>query len=354
MYIKIITIFVGVAFLTSCGKSLTPAKTVAEEQDINKPLSDIEITELQANSSHLGNNNQNWNEIVDNAEASEEFRVLDGLYNEFFFGEGDILKGSNSLYVSNATEYNPLQGKDYLCFDLKKLGKSFCYPLPEGKFISNYGMRSGRMHSGVDIKAPKNTKVLAAFDGVVRMSRNYSAYGNLVVVRHYNGLETVYAHNNKNLVKVGDEVSKGEVIAKVGRTGRATTEHIHFEVRIAGQYVDPNTLIDVHNNTIQKGDLYIYKKGTRIYASNAIPEHIAYSQKIKSEGEFSEKETKKESKKETKDNKKDKVVYHTIVKGNTLYSLAKKYGTTVQDICKLNKNLKPTSTLSLNQKIRVK
>lgn len=266
------------------------------------------------------------------------------------FDSGDLLEGSNSDHVSNAKEYDPLLNKDYIYFDLQKLGENFCYPLTNGKFISNYGMRSGRMHSGVDIKAPKNTDVHCVFDGVVRMSKSYSAYGNIVVVRHYNGLETVYAHNTKNLVKVGDEVASGEVIAKVGRTGRATTEHVHFEVRIAGQYVDPNTLLDVHNNTIQKGDLYIYRKGTRIHASNTRPSHLA---PVKKETSSDDETTSKTDSKESNDNK-ENAVYHTIVSGNTLWSLAKKYKTTVDEICKLNKNLKANSTLKLNQKIRVK
>ncbi|MFI3267091.1 MAG: M23 family metallopeptidase [Rikenellaceae bacterium] len=357
MYIKIIAFLACVFLLNSCAKLQGLTKSERQEQYVEEPIplstNDVKITELEVSSSELANSERNWNEIVDSVEVSDEYHSLDELFNEYTFEDGDLLDGSNSVHVSSAKDYDPLQGKDYIHFDLESLGKGFTYPLPEGKFISNYGIRSGRMHSGVDIKAPKNTDVLSAFDGVVRMAKYYSAYGNIVVVRHYNGLETVYAHNTKNLVKVGDEVASGDVIAKVGRTGRATTEHIHFEVRVAGQYVNPNALIDVHNNTIQKGDLYIYKKGTKIYASNTRPSHIASLAENVGEN-VTETTGSKTAVKAEEEEKIAAAVYHTIVKGNTLGAIAKKYGTTVSKICQLNNGLTPKTTLKLKQKIRVR
>ena len=112
----------------------------------------------------------------------------------------------------------------------------YAFPLPGGKVISAYGTRGG--HSGADIKTR------AAFDGVVRMSKPYYAYGNLVVIRHANGLETIYSHNCKNLVRSGDVVKAGQPIGLTGRTGRATTEHVHFETRINGQHFNPNLIFD--------------------------------------------------------------------------------------------------------------
>ena len=111
--------------------------------------------------------------------------------------------------------------------DLKSLSRNYSFPLPGGKVISGYGTRGG--HSGDDIKTCARDTIRAAFDGVVRMAKPYGAYGNVIVIRHPNGLETVYSHNVKNLVKSGDVVKAGMAIGLTGRTGRATTEHLHFE-----------------------------------------------------------------------------------------------------------------------------
>lgn len=129
------------------------------------------------------------------------------------------------------------------------------YPLPEAKVISAYGKRGGRMHSGVDIKTKPNDDIFAAFDGEVTMSQRYAAYGNLIKIKHKNGLETWYSHNSKNLVSVGDKVKAGQVIALTGQTGRASTAHLHFELRLNGRAVNPSTLFD-HNAHKVKEDVY--------------------------------------------------------------------------------------------------
>ena len=120
----------------------------------------------------------------------------------------------------------------------------WCYPLPGAKVISPYGARGGRSHSGTDLKTKPNDNILAAFDGEVVFSGNYYGYGNLIRIKHDNGLETYYSHNSKNLVKQGDHVKAGDVIALTGRTGRATTEHLHFETRINGQHVNSARFFD--------------------------------------------------------------------------------------------------------------
>lgn len=126
----------------------------------------------------------------------------------------------------------------------------YCFPLPGGKVISHYGRGGGR-HSGVDIKTRANDTIHSAFRGVVRMSKPYSAYGNVIVIRHPSGLETVYSHNSKNLVQSGDSVRAGQPIALTGRTGRATTEHLHFETRINGQHFNPNIIFNMEKRTLR-------------------------------------------------------------------------------------------------------
>ncbi len=142
--------------------------------------------------------------------------------------------------------------------DLSRIAR-WSYPLPGAKVISPYG-GARKNHAGTDLKTKPRDKIRAAFDGVVRFSGKYSAYGNMVVVRHANGLETCYGHNAKNLVRAGDRVEAGEAIATVGRTGRATTEHCHFEVRVNGVPFDSDCIFDHGRHALRKGRLTFTRK----------------------------------------------------------------------------------------------
>lgn len=151
-----------------------------------------------------------------------------------------------------------------MLIDLNLIRKEdYAFPLPGAKLISPYAGRR-RHHSGVDLKTRANDTIVSAFDGIVRMAKPYSAYGNVIVVRHYNGLETVYSHNSKNLVKPGDEVKAGQPIALTGRTGRATTEHLHFEVRVNGQHFNPDLVFDLQERKLAGRCLVFTKKGNKI------------------------------------------------------------------------------------------
>lgn len=165
----------------------------------------------------------------------------------------------------------------YLHLDSLK-DHEYAFPLPGGKVISAYGTRGG--HSGTDIKTRAKDTIRAAFDGVVRMSKPYYAYGNIVVIRHANGLETLYSHNFKNLVKTGDVVKAGQPIGLTGRTGRATTEHVHFETRINGQHFNPNLIFDLKERTLRKECIKCTKNGSKIVVKTQIPDNrIAQNKK---------------------------------------------------------------------------
>jgi murein DD-endopeptidase MepM/ murein hydrolase activator NlpD len=139
----------------------------------------------------------------------------------------------------------------------------YSLPLPGAKVISPFGGRRKR-HVGIDLKTFKGDTVRASFDGIIRMAKSYSGYGNVIVIRHYNGLETVYSHNAAHLVKQGARVKAGTPIALVGRTGRATTEHVHFEVRLNGKPFNPSLLFDMQTGELL-GDLLIAHKDGRIH-----------------------------------------------------------------------------------------
>lgn len=148
-------------------------------------------------------------------------------------------------YLVRAKTEKLFEKRKELLIDLGGMDEnSFSFPLPGARFLSPYGTRRGRNHTGVDIKTFANDTVRAAFDGIVRIAGRAKGYGNVVVIRHYNGLETVYGHHSRLLVKAGEKVKAGTPVGLEGRTGRATTEHLHFETRINGQYFDPAILID--------------------------------------------------------------------------------------------------------------
>jgi murein DD-endopeptidase MepM/ murein hydrolase activator NlpD len=150
--------------------------------------------------------------------------------------------GDDHQFTINLSNYNP---------------EEWSYPLRGSHVISPYG--GMRNHCGVDIKTKPNDNILAAFDGVVVLSGMNFGYGNCIIIRHANGLETLYGHNSKNLVKIGDNVKAGQVIALTGRTGHATTEHLHFETRVNGRTFNPSLIFD-HVNKSLKTDLVTFTK----------------------------------------------------------------------------------------------
>ena len=166
---------------------------------------------------------------------------------------------------------NPLPENGLLVLPLASLQKEFCYPC-DGKLISPFGPRNGSQHTGIDIKAAPNDIIRAALPGVVRMSKLYGNYGNIVVIRHYCGIETVYAHHSKNLVRVNDVVEAGEPVGLAGRTGRATTDHLHFELRAAGEPLDPTRMVDPETKRLRSDTLYIQMREGKVIAYNSAKE----------------------------------------------------------------------------------
>ncbi len=230
---------------------------------------------------------------------------------------------------------------------------SYCCPnqtTPSSKF----GYRHGRAHTGIDLPFPKGTPVYAAFDGKVRISDYVGGYGNLVIIRHANGLETFYGHLSESRVNPGDWVNAGDTIGLGGSTGRSSGPHLHFETRYKGHAFDPAWLIE-------------FKTGARRHrrfrlTSKYFNPHSRYIQTEEDEDEINLADEKDRVEAEEKAKKEAAareaaalaaIKYHTVRKGDTLSGIAARYHTSVRTLCRLN-GISETKTLQIGQKIRVK
>ena len=172
-------------------------------------------------------------------------------------------RGDHAMTLDPDEVYDPFTITNTFRLDLEKIEEhAWAYPLPDARVISPYG--GARRHSGVDLKTKPNDEIYAAFDGEVVASGPYYGYGNCIRIKHAYGLETLYSHQSKNMVKKGDKVKAGQVIGLTGRTGRATTEHLHFEVSFGGKRLDPAIIFDHSNHKLKAVTLHLTKgKGVK-------------------------------------------------------------------------------------------
>ncbi len=222
------------------------------------------------------------------------------------------------------------------------------------KVYSPYGFRHGHRHTGVDIPLARGTKVYAAFAGKVRLSKYMKGYGNIVIIRHLNGLETFYAHLSKRLVNVGDWLESGQCVGLGGSTGRSTGPHLHFETRYRGYAFDPQWLIDFEKGRL-RSSLFILKKKYLNAYSRYIPDTYEAELGIhRGDSLLYYKVRQQEIRDSLAAVEAAKAKYHKVRSGDSLYWIAKKYSTSVGSICKLNKGLSPKTPLKIGRLIRVK
>lgn len=221
--------------------------------------------------------------------------------------------------------------------------------------ISPYGWRGSRMHSGTDIKQQLGDTIVAAWDGKVRIARYlHAGYGNVVILRHENGLETLYAHLSKVLVNQDSMVKAGQPIGLAGRTGRATTEHLHFETRFLYKHFNPNVLIDFTKGTLWADTLLVVKNKFGLKK-----DYLADGQWVGDTANTDASEDDLESavtapKSTTSTSKStSKATYHIVKKGDTLFAISRRYGVNVNVLYKVN-HLNENSILQIGQKIKLK
>jgi len=219
----------------------------------------------------------------------------------------------------------------------------FVFPI-EGKILSPFGYRGRRVHAGVDIKLEAGDPVSSAFDGIVRLAKYYRGYGNCVVVRHFNGIETLYGHLSKIKAHVNQPVKAGDIVGLGGHTGRASCNHLHFETRFQGRAFNPRQIINFDSYALE-ADTFTITKATFGLSRDYLPVIAAVPDSAENDQPIAA-TAKAKAKKTT-------AKYHTIRNGDTLSAISRKYGTTVNQLCSIN-GIKKTKILKLGSRIRVK
>ena len=233
---------------------------------------------------------------------------------------------------------------------------TYCMPTPSRMVNSSFGARWGRQHKGLDIKVNLGDTIRAAFSGeIVKSSFNKAGYGNYVIIRHSNGLETVYGHMSRHLCKPDQIVRAGDVIGLGGNTGRSTGSHLHFETRFLGQFIDPERLFDFDAQDV-KGDFYLFRssgRGTMLAATDNV---VGGEEEMDEEAANAllAKEAESEAfqqKKIQQMRNKPRTRIHKVKSGETLSSIARKCGTSVDRLCRIN-NIKRNTVLRPGQILR--
>lgn len=276
----------------------------------------------------------------------------------------DLNNPASDIY-SNWENSQISRVEGYVAANYKIDLRNFAMPTTSRKVTSQFGRRWGRQHQGIDVKVYIGDTISSAFDGKVRIAKyDPRGYGYYVVIRHPNGLETLYGHLSKHLVKPNQIVRAGEPIGLGGNTGRSTGSHLHFETRLLGQPINPVFMFDFENQDVT-GDSYIAKTGSiskgsaanrtahRIEVENNRDVALA-SAEVEADVEAAPAQSvasnAKSSKRKAAPAKRASVSY-SVKSGDTLYKIAMKHGTTVEKLCKLN-GIKATSILHKGQRIK--
>ena len=217
--------------------------------------------------------------------------------------------------VWNNTTINPYNRSLVNMGDTIKIDISGYHPPCEGRVTSDWGFRKWKYHYGIDLKVYRGDTVKCAFDGTVRITRRERGYGYFVVVRHNNGLETLYGHLDKILVKNDQEVKAGEPLGMGGNTGRSTGYHLHLEFRYLGNPINPHD-IACYSTFAPKNNVLFLSSDT-----------FAYKKEI------------------------DKIRFWTVKSGDTLGRIAARTGVSINKLCALN-GIKRTTILRIGRKIR--
>ncbi len=316
--------------------------------------------------------------LANQAPIDRKMRAVDSIQLQQLL-ESEMVAGSPAAKLyndwNNVSAHRQTALPDTFRIDLR----DFAMPTPSRLITSNFGARWGRQHKGLDIKVNTGDTIKAAFPGKVRIVRyEPKGYGNYVVIRHNNGLETIYGHMSKQLVAENQTVRAGQPIGLGGSTGRSTGSHLHFETRLCGTALNPALMFDFYNQDVV-GDFYTFRKATynqeslvatrlrgvggkggedntdyaklaRMQTKTTNKTAVVMPAKEQTLAMATTRSAVKESKvkafnaknskanKNVKGNKKQiSTSNHKVQRGETLSAIARKHGTSVSAICKLNR-----------------
>ena len=210
--------------------------------------------------------------------------------------------------------------------------RCFTMPIKGNQLTSVFGWRKYRPHFGTDINLETGDTVQTVFDGMVRVARYFRGYGNCVIVRHKNGLETVYAHLSKITVESGQQVDAGTMLGLGGNTGRSSGSHLHFEIRFLGQAIDAQDLIDFEKGDIRSNTFVLRKNDV----SNKYDLRALHARHMK----------------DLKRTYPVKGHLYRVRKGDTLGRIAQRSGTSIKSLCKKN-GIRQTTVLRVGQKLKI-
>ncbi|MDB4606169.1 M23 family metallopeptidase [Crocinitomicaceae bacterium] len=274
--------------------------------------------------------NQNWELIQEDTFDGVLNPQVHEIMNSKEIGGPYTMKWDDNDCYSRVNDLTKMKDTVWLCLDGDSLG-NFTMPI-DGPVTSRYKYRNGKFHNGIDLDLVTGDTVVSAFDGIVRYARkNSGGYGNLVIIRHFNGLETYYAHLSKLLVFSGQQIKSGEVLGLGGNTGHSFGSHLHFEVRFYDAAMNPEELIDFKKKELKSTNLLLHKT---MFRPGVTPSD-QWKKKSNGSKEYVAKK------------------YYKVRAGDTLSRIAERHRTSVSTLCRLN-GLRSTSILQIGQNLRVK
>ena len=302
---------------------------------------------------HSSNLSEQPGLFADGLKLKLDLSVLDEVEEDRFEFDPEAIPADDIYEGMWANSYVNMYGSlknapDTFIVDLE----NFTMPV-DGHMTSNFGRRgSRRYHYGIDLKAQTGDTIYAAFDGKIRVKQyERKGYGYYIVIRHLNGLETVYGHLSKFLVEENDFVQSGQPIGLAGNTGRSFGSHLHFETRFLGKPINPNFIIDFETKDVRKEEYLVTNSSYRKTTNSS---RVVVTGNTNNTSVAAKVSNYREPAKSTGTNKyiSGEVNYHRIQQGDTLGAIAKRYGTSVNKICSLN-NITPRTTLRIGKSIRI-
>jgi murein DD-endopeptidase MepM/ murein hydrolase activator NlpD len=284
------------------------------------------------------NNGEQTFEIIESVNDSIDLRSnfydeTDSL-SEYFPASGLYESWDNDGIYYPKVDFSAKKDTTVICLCDNKTN-FYVQPI-KGKINSEFGFRHRRFHYGTDIDLKIGDTIRCAFDGMVRVARYHKGYGNVVVVRHFNGLETVYGHMTASVVRENQLVKAGTMLGFGGSTGHSTGPHLHFEIRYLGAPINPRKVVDFDKFQLYCDTLFITNKTFEKAKINTYASKSSVSSQKKYTSSYQGGSN-----------------YHYVKKGETLGHIAGMHHTSLANIYRLN-GLSPKSVLQIGQKIRVK